>query len=213
MKSVLAATAALTLLVACGNQATDGLALPLLQRAVPSLGPEPTETPGFSPADIAGNLDGYIIITIPELGPPVAARLIAANGDDTTWQAQVGFTAAFRDGMLVATRGLPQDLMGADVEAVRAAIRAGGGSVTRVQSYLDAQDQIVSLTYDCTIRPDGTELVDLGLRQVTLRKLVETCESPAIIFENLYYLDDAGRILSSRQYVSRTVAYLRSNRL
>lgn len=173
----------------------------------------PIETPGFTAQLIAERPQDYMIVDVPALGLNQPARIIAANGTEETWQAQGGATFAFDDGILVATRGLIDDLLVTDGQATRAALRAGGGTVQRVIESLDSQDQLSSMSFTCTITPDGPETVNLGLREVTLQKFTESCTSPGLVFENAYWLDGAADIISSRQFVSVTVAYLRSNRL
>jgi hypothetical protein len=217
------AVAALAVLAGCGDLGRQGILLPLASRAIPAVG-EATggggdrfavaaRRPGFTPQDIAANTGAFMFIGIPTMGPPVPARLIADNNGHQTYDVQVGFTVSFRDGLLVATRSLGEDLMGADVAQVHAALLAGGGTAIRRHDVLDGMDQVVTSTFSCVIAPQGTEETDLGLRQVMARKFSETCEGSGVRFENLYWLDGDGTILSSRQYISRTVAYLRGNRL
>jgi len=169
--------------------------------------------PDFSAQAIAQDTSQFMAFNLTTLGIAASARIIADNGTDETWRTQAGYTASFRDGMLVATRGLGDDLMAADAGQVRAALRAGGGSARRVAEFLTDQDGINALTFDCDIVASGTETIDLGLRQVPTRKFDETCTNPRLVFSNIYWLDSAGTILQSRQFVSPTVAYLRSNRL
>ena len=92
-------------------------------------------------------------------------------------------------------------------------MRAGGGAVTRRTETLDAQDQVVTQAYACTVTEAPSETIDLGLRQVSARRLDEACRGETIGFDNIYWLDDNGAVIASRQYVSPTVAYLRANRL
>jgi len=217
VKGVVAA-AVLATLGGCGDQFQGGLLLPLASRAVPSLtgggnGVQPTLQPGFTPQEMAADLESYMIIGVPTLGPPIPVRRIMDNGTAETWLAQVGFTAAFVDGMLVATRGLGSDLMAANTGAVRRALAAGGGTAQRAMDVMDDQDRITTLQFECEIVATGTETIDLGLRQVATRTFEENCASAKAIFTNLYWLDSAGEIVQSRQLVSPTVAYLRSNRL
>jgi hypothetical protein len=220
--AILAVGLALLTLQACGDQGRQGIFLPLAARLVPAVGDlagveDPAAgaiaRPGFTPAEIAANLTGFQYVGVPTMGPPVPARLVQNNGARQTWDVQVGFTVAFDDGMLVATRGLGGDLMGANTTEVRAALNAGGGQATRLHDYLDGMDQVVTESFACEIVAQGTEEIDLGLRRATLAKFSETCRNARVEFENLYWLDDRGQVLSSRQYVSRTVAYLRNNRL
>ncbi len=105
------------------------------------------------------------------------------------------------------------DLVTIESRGVVEALRAGGGTVSRRMETLDAQDQVHVASFSCTITAAGTETVNLGLREASLRRLDENCRSETLIFDNIYWLDASGDIVSSRQYVSPTVAYLRSNRL
>ena len=170
--------------------------------------------PGFGPQDLAENPSDFQLMWLPSFVAQAGlARIIQDNGRAETYESQYGFTAAFRDGMLVGTRGLPYDLMGASAEATRAAIRAGGGTAIRYHDTLNSLDQIEQARFECTIVANGPDTVSLGLREVVGRKYTETCVNRRVQFENLYWLDDSGDIMASRQFVSQTVAYLRSNRL
>lgn len=211
----LAAVAALALLGGCGDGANDSLGFRLFDALTGADDPGaiPMETPGFTAQLIAERPQDYMIVDVPGLGLQQPARIIRDNGAEETWQAQGGATFAFDDGMLVATRGLIDDLLTTDGTATRAAIRAGGGVVQRTVESLDSRDQLSALTLTCTVTDDGAESVNLGLREVTLRKFTERCESQPLVFENAYWLDANDEILSSRQFISATVAYLRSNRL
>jgi len=218
----LAALLCSVILAGCGEGAGAqlgervlGVVIPLVAGAsMGSGGDARTITPpDFSAQAIAQDTSQFMVLNLTTLGIAAPARIIADNGADVTWRTQAGYTASFRDGMLVATRGLGDDLMAAEAGQVRAALRAGGGSARRVVEFLSDQDQIESMTFDCVIVAAGTETIDLGLRQVPTRKFDETCTNPRLVFSNIYWLDSAGAIVQSRQFVSPTVAYLRSNRL
>lgn len=207
---------ALLLLAACGQSADDSLALRLVNLARSQGGgiaPVPVETEGFTAQLIADNPQNYMVIDVPTIGLNQPARIIAVNGAEETWQAQGGPTFAYDDGILVATRGLIDDLLVIGSAGVPQALAAGGGTVTRVMDRLDSRDQLSSVTLTCDITSDGPEMVNLGLREVSLRKFTETCRSQELVFENAYWLDGADAIIASRQFVSATVAYLRANRL
>lgn len=168
---------------------------------------------GFTPEAIAAEPGAYRLVQINALGVQEPARVIQENGPETTLALQSGPTAAYDGGVLVATRGFGDDLITMDSAGVLQALQAGGGTVTRRMETLDPQDQVLTDSFACTITPAGTESVNLGVRQATLRRLDENCRGAALIFDNIYWLDDSGDIVASRQYVSPTVAYLRSNRL
>ncbi len=168
---------------------------------------------GFSAEAIATDPAAYRVIQVNALGLSEPGRIIQQNGDEVTVALQSGPTAAFDSGVLVSTRGFGDDLFALDSRGVLESLRAGGGSFTRRMETLTSQDQIVTESFDCTATSSGTESVNLGLREVSLRRFDERCRGTAVIFENIYWIDASGEIVASRQYVSPTVAYLRSNRL
>lgn len=200
----------------CGELAKSGVGSRIIGALVPSMaqaGPPPGEQLDFSPQTIAANTSQFQIFTINAMGVQAPGRLIADGGAEQTWASQSGFTASYRDGFLVATRGLGSDLMASDTAQARAVLAQGGGRAERRVDFLDDLDQIETVRFECEIAAQGREVVDLGLRQPELAKYEETCSSPKLVFTNIYWLDDAGEIQQSRQFVSKTVAYLRSNRL
>lgn len=173
----------------------------------------PMETPGFTAQAIADNPENFMIADVPNIGLNQPARLIEGGDANQTWAAQGGATFAFHDGILVATRGLIDDLLTISSEGVPQALAAGGGTVTRVLERLDDLDRLSELTLTCTITRDGPEVVNLGLREATLVKFTEHCASQALVFENAYWLAPDGVITQSRQFVSASVGYARLNRL
>lgn len=168
---------------------------------------------GFTPEAVAAEPGAYRLVQVNALGLNEAARVIQDNGGDETLALQSGPTAAYESGILTATRGFGDDLMAFDAPGLLQALRAGGGQVARRMELLDSQDQISIATFACTVTAAGQEDVNLGIRTVSLRRLDENCRGERVIFDNIYWLDGEGRIVASRQYVSPTVAYLRSNRL
>jgi Group 4 capsule polysaccharide lipoprotein gfcB, YjbF len=211
-----AVISAIVLLSGCGELAKSGVGPRIIATLVPSMAQDvaaPNAALDFSPQTIAANTSQFQIFTINALTVQAPGRLIQDNGIDQTWASQSGFTASYRDGLLVATRGLGDDLMASDTGQVRAVLAQGGGQAERAVDFLDDFDRIETVRFACEIAAQGREVVDLGLRQPELAKYEETCSSPTLVFTNIYWLDDAGEILQSRQFVSQTVAYLRSNRL
>ena len=204
------------MLAGCGDLGSSGVGSRMAGALFPALAgtaAAPASPLDFSPQTIAADTSRYMILTINALAVQAPARLVQDNGSDQTWASQSGFTASYRDGLLVATRGLGDDLMASDTGGVRAALAQGGGTAQRAVDFLDDFDQITTVRFDCEIVAQGRETVDLGLRQPDLAKFEETCTSPKLVFTNIYWLDGTGNILQSRQFVSQTVAYLRSNRL
>lgn len=215
-------TAMATLSSGCSDNASVGdrlmsavsTVLPVVVGSSPDdVGAGRSAPAGFTADAIAANPENYILVAINAMGLTEPARLIAANGNDRTYVGQSGFTVAFRDGVLVSTRGLIDDLQAADAPNLRAILRAGGGQLSRESDALDGFDDVGTTRYDCIVTPAAAEEINLGIRTVTALRFDERCQGGGLIFDNIYWLDESGGIVASRQYVSPTVAYLRSNRL
>ncbi len=208
----------LALMAGCSD--TGGFA-GALQRAIsPLVGTQQAAAPAAGAgagtgATMGGAVDPSTLrrVDLNTLGLTGTAQRLIDNGGSATFAGPNGFTYTMRDGMLVSTRGLKDDLMAADARQSRAALRAGGGQARRVHETLDGLDRIVRAEFDCTVTPKGVESIDLGQRRISARRFDESCKGEALIFDNYYWLDDAGEIVSSRQFVSQTVAYLRSSDL
>ncbi len=168
----------------------------------------------FTPDAVAANPDSYQLVTINALGVAELAYRTTDNENDDTWLSQSGFSVSYRDGVVVATRGLVgEDIMAANAPGLLSALQAGGGTTSRAMEALDSLNQVQTSTFACTVTSAGTENINLGVREVDARRFDENCRGEAVVFDNIYWLDDQGTIIASRQYVSPTVAYLRSNRL
>lgn len=219
---------AAALVAGCGPMGDAGIAGRLVQDVLPaamsgtltpqSLGAQPSAAASaqqqtFSPEAIAADPGNYMAFDLRTVAISALGVRAGRNGDEVTYFANTGFSVTLEEGLLVATRGLGQDLMAADVSGVRAALARGGGSAQRVHEILDSRDQVVRQTFDCTIVATGVESIDLGTRTIQALRFEETCTGETASFVNLYWLDGSSTIMQSRQLVSPTVAYLRSNRL
>jgi hypothetical protein len=175
--------------------------------------PGPAAT-GFTPEEVAATPEAYRLVTINALGIAELARRITPTGERETFVAQSGFTATYEDGILIATRGLVgEDIMAANAPGLLDALAAGEGTITRTIEILDSLNRIQASSFTCTLTAQGVETINLGIRSVEAQRVDENCRGAALIFDNIYWLDADESILASRQYVSPTVAYLRSNRL
>lgn len=208
------ALTALALLAGCGGGA--GVTVALQSAIAPLVGTQAAPAAASAAASApAARVDPATSrrVEIAALGLSGTARQVIDNGVSKSFSGPAGFTYTLRDGMLVSTRGLGPDLMAADARQSRAALRAGGGQAVRVHETLDGLDRIERAEFNCTVSLQGTETVNLGTRQVSARRFDEECRGTGLIFTNYYWLDAAGEIVSSRQFVSQSVAYLRSSDL
>ena len=139
------------------------------------------------------------------LGDGAAQALLTSSGQNgtvTTWQSADRVSVSCDAGILVATRGLGEDLMSADVAGTRAFLQGHGAAEwSRLHSYLDGDYRTLWRGFRCTGRlaPD---------RDSRLRQRIEACYGPAGRFTNRYWQDARGVVVRSRQWVGPTLGYL-----
>lgn len=147
-------------------------------------------------------------VSLPAKGAQAVLGPVSKTGDTIVWQTLDGITIAFRDGVLVGTRGLGDDLMTADVAGIRALLDEGGanGYQPHIRSFIDGENQTVFRSYQCRRTAQTRE--QTGLRRIDIR-----CASPKDSFANIYWLDGAGRVARSRQWVSPLTGYMETERV
>ncbi len=203
--------AALTL-AACSNTQDSSPAAEAAQSLlarVTGQAPEEAAPPAVNPAALTGD---SLLVRIVNRDQVAALRRTAVNGARETWESPGEVAMTFENGILVGTRGLNEDLMGADIPGVRAALNTGGGTVTRRHSYLGSEDQITTATMTCTIARDSTEDVITRGGTIPAVKYTEECTGPRLVFTNSYWFD-GNRLVQTRQLVSVAVGYIQTNPL
>jgi hypothetical protein len=207
-----AVSLALLALAACGSMSSGGLSSEASSRlAGLATGRKmPAASPVAAP-DLSNAKPGDILI-VTLLGRGLTATLTrqGANNGKETWVSPGGVAMTFQQGILVASRGLSEDMMGADVSEVMPALLAGSGTIHRMQSYLDSEDQIQTRDLTCTITRVGTETIPTVTGPLTAAKLTEACQSDALAFTNSYWLS-GGEIMQSRQVLSPSVGFIQVN--
>ncbi|WP_342071510.1 YjbF family lipoprotein [Yoonia algicola] len=164
---------------------------------------DPREALTRARIDAAPN-DLLLFAPVSEEDASVFAR-VSANGDRITWASDDGDGLTLRNGVVIATRGLGNDLMGADVAQVYPAIIARRGSVRRIHEYLGGEDQIVRSVFQCEVVTLRAEVIEIFQRRHATRVVREACTGSSGSFTNLYWIDAAGAIWQSRQWVSARV--------
>lgn len=152
--------------------------------------------------------EGRLRIRIPARQADAPVRLVARNGEVETYMAADDISVSYRRGVLVATRGLGADLMAGDASATLGALQMPGeGAYARQMRYLTGNHQSTWIQAGCEMKTAGADV--RGGR--TLARYEESCIARRDRFTNLYWLDGAGQITASRQWVSAAVGYLESS--
>lgn len=156
---------------------------------------------------------GTVMIVTAHGGASVASMVPAAvNLNRVTWVSADNVSVTTENGMIIATRGFPRDLMAANVIESRRALAAGGGTSRRTHETLSGMDQISTELLQCSIAPEGAETINIVEKAYATRRFTESCKGENIAFTNTYWLDAGGQIVRSLQAVSPETGILQLDR-
>ena len=173
--------------------------------------PVPT-APVLTRAQVDANPDSFMVLNAYN-GTLVAALAAGgSNGNRVTWISADGLSITTQNGVMVASRGFPRDLMAADVGGTMQALIAGGGAATRVHETLSDTDQIVTQRFACTVASQGRETIGILGRQIGTEVFAEECRSDRLSFTNRYWIDDSGRMVRSLQAIAPNSGYVQLDR-
>ena len=206
-------SAVLAGLAACGPLQQDRLTFGAVRGIVAGGADEsPAPSPPLTRAFIEAQPVDLLRISIISRGAAGLTSLAGRNGGKVTWIGEEGIGFVFDNGLLIGTRGLGDDLMGADVSG---AIRSlnGGGNHLRTLDFMNGLDQIERLTFRCTTAATGSETITIFERSYATTVIEERCRGDIGTFTNTYWRDGSGTIWQSRQWISLDVGYLGYQRL
>lgn len=126
---------------------------------------------------------------------------LASSGPVVTWVSRDDRTVSLRDGLLVQTRGLGEDLMSAAVPSTTA-LRRASGTVSATYYFLDGDDQSYAVPVTCQLSDRGQEAVTIAERPYRLHHVSARCHGGSVAFSNDYWFDRQGKIRRSRQWIS-----------
>lgn len=204
-----AAIALICALSACGNQ-TDSLGGTDVAKALFSAttaratGTAPGNSLGLTRQALEQVVTPVQLATIDQRGQQALLGELEANQDVVTWSTLDDVTVSFRNGVIVATRGLGNDLMA----AAGPAVQGRSGTVNRVYTHLNGEDQPVRRTFACTVLPRGTETIEIIEIAYVTSRVSESCTSGDLTFQNDFWLSSDQKLRKSRQWISEDVGFL-----
>jgi len=146
-----------------------------------------------------------------------AVRRDGDPGQIVVWRTDDNVTLALRNGVLIATRGLGDDLLSASALVGNGASgpQRGGARSYHIRG-LDNESR--SLNLACDLQGLGAETIEIVALSYATRHLQQRCEggegAEAGVVVNDYWVDSvSGRLWQSRQWAGPTIGYLRIRQL
>ncbi|OOY03009.1 YjbF family lipoprotein [Thioclava sp. F28-4] len=144
-------------------------------------------------------------VVIPSRDANATLSLAGRNGTVETWRSGDDITVSVDRGVVVATRGLGDDLMAADAGPTLAALRGTKiGAYRRTYRFLTADNHSDYVLLGCEMTTAGNET----LAGQNLLRHEEKCRNPKMAVTNIYWTNKKGRIQAGRQWVSPTVGQI-----
>lgn len=201
-----AAVAALGLLAGCGSASNEGPGLAASVRqaatqiAAERLGgrkaaPAPAPDPQAMAAEALRVNPGPLILV--GLEGPGTMQVLAMTGENQgkrTYMTEAMQSFVMRDGMVLGTKGLGNDLNVAEVgtEGLIRARRSGTG--IRLMHALQGDGREHTLQLQCTVTPEAS-------------RVVEDCRAGALRVQNTYVVGAGGSLPVSRQWLGQGLGY------
>lgn len=198
-------------LMSCGPLGQGGIAAQLATAASTLAGRTPVAAPPpplATEEQIAANPGQFVRVNFRDLGRWDTMVVAGTNGPRETWIGSANLSVTTENGIVVATRGMPRDLMGAETAQTWAAIRAGGGTAERRHDFLDNLDQISERLLQCSIASMGPDPFERGEVTQNTTRFEEKCVSDQLQFTNVYWVNQQGQVVRSLQAVSPDAGYL-----
>lgn len=193
---------------ACGNTGDEGIGDPfalatqttrdmIKQRRGADHAPVAPRSPEAMAAEaLAVNKSPLILVNFEKLGAHQVLAMTGENQTRRTYMTPAQEALILKDGMLLGTRGLGNDLSVAE-PATEGLLRAGrAGQGQRIMRYYSADGLERPLQFDCSTASGPNAGV-----------MIESCSGHGISFQNNYMVQN-GRFTVSRQWAGPGLGYL-----
>jgi hypothetical protein len=174
--------------------------------------PQPDIRGSLTRERIDARTETIMLVELPEAERAALVTPWGRNGSVATWRSPDNVSLSYDGGVLVATRGLGNDLMTSDVAGTRAALAGASGRYERFQTHLNGEGETVLRAFSCEMAgPVPEALTIFGLTQQTQR-YAETCNTLGFAIENSYWLAN-GVMWKAREWAGPGLGYVSTERL
>jgi hypothetical protein len=209
--ALIAATIAMTL-GGCGNDPESFASARMVQglvkeKTASARGAAAAPSPKLTRAVLSQVLTPVMLVNLESRAQQALIGQVETNGDVETWSTVDDVSISFRHGVVVATRGLGPDLMAAAGPS-GGQLLSSGSTFTRVHTTLNGLDQPIKRQLACTTSNQGTQTIDIVEVAFKATHIVETCDTGNGSIQNDYWIDSAGKIRKSRQWIGQEIGFL-----
>lgn len=129
------------------------------------------------------------------------------QGIGQTWLGADGATITLNRGLLKASRGLGDDLMGSSSSMPPwSKIKFKKQNYSRHLSHITGNNKILKRTFSCDIeKTSNKEIIEIWDIKFEVVNFEENCFNSRIFFKNTYQVDTQGIVRRSSQYHSETL--------
>jgi hypothetical protein len=194
---------AAALLSGCGNAPVAGTFHDIGQQLRANIARKTSATAkptALTRAELRGAKGPLILATLPRFGTMAVLGVYGRNGDVITWATPKLVEISTRNGLVLATDGLPGDLTSAEPPAL-AEIARGTGTVSARYYVLNCLGQVSTIAASCRLATLGPETITVVGLSYRTRHITATCNTPSESFRNDYWLGPRNTIRKSRQWI------------
>ena len=137
------------------------------------------------------------------------------QGVGQTWLGADGATITLEKGILKASRGMGDDLMGST-----SSMQTWSNIIKKTETYsrelihITGNNKISKRIFSCDIeKTNNEEFVRIWDVNFKVKRFEELCSNGSLTFKNVYYVDTQGVTRRSSQYHSDTIGFIKVERL
>ena len=141
-----------------------------------------------------------------EDGRNATLSLFPGENELPVWLGVDGSTVTAKNGVLISTRGMGDDLMHSEYEKTFWGLSNPGKQYAKKYTYIFEDNQLVSEYFDCSFGPDKKiSIINIFDRIFSVSMRVETCTGQNTDFKNSYWIETDGTVRRSTQFHSNKV--------
>lgn len=140
--------------------------------------------------------------------------LYPEKGVGATWIGADGATLTLKKGVLIATRGMGDDIMGSSTFIPEWEEIQKTNSYTKSLSQLKEDNKLMERHFKCLIeKRKQSKIINIFDRKFETQIFVEKCEDSIGSITNTYYVDAHGVVRRSYQFHSEEIGYILTERV